>query len=146
MKISEYGLNLIKHLEGLRLQAYQCSAGVWTIGYGHTSGVHPGDIIDEAQADIFLRQDVAASESTVMHFVTAALSQHQFDALVSFVFNLGSGNFAASTLLKKLNAGDYAGAADEFPRWVHAAGKPLLGLVRRREAERNLFMAGHLPV
>ncbi|QGG11663.1 lysozyme [Enterobacter cancerogenus] len=146
MKISEHGLNLIKHFEGLRLQAYQCSAGVWTIGYGHTCGVRPGDIIDEAQAGIFLRQDVAASESTVMRFVTTALNQHQFDALVSFVFNLGSGNFAASTLLKKLNASDYAGAADEFPRWVHAAGKPLLGLVRRREAERNLFMDVNLLV
>lgn len=146
MQLSEYGLNLIKHVEGLSLQAYQCSAGVWTIGYGHASGVSPGDIIDEAQADIFLRQDVAASESTVMRFVTVALSQHQFDALVSFVFNLGSGNFAASTLLKRLNAGDYSGAAEEFPRWVHAGGKPLSGLVRRREAERKLFMEGHLPV
>jgi Phage-related lysozyme (muraminidase) len=146
MKTSELGLNLIKHFEGLRLQAYQCSAGVWTVGYGHTSGVHPGDIIDEVQAGIFLRNDIAASESTVMRFVTVALSQHQFDALVSFVFNLGSGNFATSTLLRKLNAGDYAVAAEEFPRWVHAGGKPLMGLVRRREAERNLFMYGYLPV
>lgn len=146
MKISKHGLNLIKHLEGLRLQAYQCSAGKWTIGYGHTSGVYPGDIIDEAQASIFLRQDVAESENTVIRFVTVALNQHQFDALVSFVFNLGSGNFAASTLLRKLNASDYAGAAEEFSRWFHADGKPRSGLVRRREAERNLFMAGHLPV
>lgn len=140
MKISMYGLNLIKKFEGLSLQAYQCSAGVWTIGYGHTRGVRPGDIIDEAQAGIFLRRDVAASESTVMRFVTVVLNQHQFDALVSFVFNLGSGNFAASTLLRKLNAGDYAGAADEFPRWVHAGGKSLPGLVRRRAAERTLFL------
>ncbi|WP_337013686.1 lysozyme [Pantoea sp. AS142] len=146
MKISEHGLNLIKSFEGLRLQAYQCSAGVWTIGYGHTAGVLPGDITDEVQADIFLRNDIAASESTVMRLVAVALNQHQFDALVSFVFNLGSGNFAASTLLKKLNAGDYAGAAEEFSRWIHAGGKPLSGLVRRREAERKLFMAGHLPV
>lgn len=144
MKISEHGLNLIKHLEGLCLQAYQCSAGVWTIGYGHTRGVRPGDIIDEAQACIFLRQDVAASESTVMRFVTAALNQHQFDALVSFVFNLGSGNFAASTLLKKLNAGDYAGAADELLRRIHAGGKSLPGLARRREAERTLFLDEHM--
>jgi lysozyme len=146
MKISVHGLNLIKRFEGLRLQAYQCSAGVWTIGYGHTSGVRPGDIIDEAQAGIFLRRDVAASENIVRRFVTVALNQHQFDALVSFVFNLGSGNFAASTLLRKLNASDYAGAAEEFSRWVHADGKPLPGLVRRREAERHLFMTGHLSV
>lgn len=142
MKISENGLNLIKQFEGLRLQAYQCSAGVWTVGYGHTAGVRPGDIIDEVQAGIFLRQDVAASESTVMKFVTVALRQHQFDALVSFVFNLGSGNFAASTLLKKLNAKDYNGAADQFLRWVYAGGEPISGLLRRRNAERELFIKG----
>ena len=139
MKISEHGLDLIKHFEGLRLQAYQCSAGVWTIGYGHTSGVRPGDILDEAKAGILLRQDVAASESTVMHFVTVALNQHQFDALVSFVFNLGSGNFAASTLLKKLNAGDYSGAADEFMHWIYVKGTRVCGLIRRRQAEYSLF-------
>lgn len=145
MKTSERSLNLIKHLEGLRLQAYQCSAGVWTIGYGHTAGVRPGDIIDEVQAGIFLRQDVAASECTVMRLVTVALSQHQFDALVSFVFNTGNGNFAASTLLKKLNAGDYNGAADELLRWIHAGGKSLPGLVARREAERTLFLTLSVP-
>jgi len=144
MKTSERGLNLIKHLEGLRLQAYQCSSGVWTIGYGHTAGVRPGDIVDEVQAGIFLRQDVAASECTVMRLVTVALSQHQFDALVSFVFNLGAGNFRTSTLLKKLNAGDYSGAADEFSCWINAGGKPLPGLARRREAERSLFLTRDL--
>jgi lysozyme len=146
MKISEHGLCLIKHFEGLRLQAYRCSAGVWTIGYGHTVGVHPGDVIDELQADVLLLQDVAQAARTVNQLVNAPLNQNQFDALISFVFNTGSGNFAASTLLKKLNDGDYSGAADEFSRWVHAGGESLPGLVRRREAERILFMDGHLPV
>lgn len=140
MKLSEQGLDLIKHFEGLRLQAYQCSASVWTIGYGHTANVRPGDIIDEEQAGHLLCQDVTASEEAVIRLVRVSLSQHQFDALVSFVFNLGSGNFATSTLLKKLNAGDYIGAAEEFSRWVNAGGKKLLGLVRRRDAERQLFL------
>lgn len=142
MKVSEHGLHLIKHFEGLRLQAYQCSAGVWTVGYGHRSG----DVIDEAQAASFLREDIAESESAVNSLVKAPLKQNQFDALVSFVFNLGSGNFHSSTLLKKLNAGDYAGTADELLRWVHAGGQRLPGLVRRREAERNLFIGWSLPV
>lgn len=146
MRISEYGLNLIKHFEGLRLQAYQCSAGVWTVGYGHTADVRSGDVIDEAQAGILLLRDVAASEKTVRQHVKVPLSQGQFDALVSFVFNLGRGNFRTSALLRKLNAGDYAGAANELPRWVHAGGLRLPGLVRRREAERNLFMGGSVSI
>lgn len=140
MKLSEHGLNLIKHMEGLRLQAYQCSAGVWTVGYGHTADVRSGDVIDEAQAVLFLLEDIAESENAVTCLVKVPLKQNQFDALVSFVFNLGIGNFAASTLLRKLNAGDYTGAADEFLRWVHAGGNFLPGLARRREAERSLFL------
>lgn len=138
--MSKQGLELIKHFEGLRLAAYKCSAGVWTIGYGHTGGVNPGDIIDEITAESLLRKDVAVSESAVSRLVSVPLNQHQFDALVSFVFNLGAGNFRTSTLLKKLNAGDYSGAADEFSRWINAGGKPLPGLARRREAERLLFL------
>ena len=140
MKLSANGLNLIKQLEGLRLQAYQCSAGVWTIGYGHTTGVLSGDIIDEAQAEVFLREDIVDPEDTVNRLVTVPLGQNQFDALTSFVFNLGSGNFRSSTLLRKLNAGDYNGAADELLRWIHAGGKSLPGLVRRRDIERKLFI------
>jgi lysozyme len=139
MNISETGLNLIKHFEGLRLRAYHCSANVWTIGYGHTGGVRPGDVITAEEADAFLRQDVAEAESSVSRDVRIPLTQHQFDALVSFVFNLGAGNFSTSTLLRKLNAGDYTGAADEFLRWVNAGRKIQAGLVRRREAEKNLF-------
>lgn len=144
MKTSEKGLELIKHFEGLRLQAYQCSAYVWTIGYGHTAGVQPGDSVTTKQADSLLRQDIEESERSIAHYVTVPLNHCQFDALVSFTFNLGAGNFRTSTLLKKLNAGDYSGAADEFSRWINAGGKPLPGLVRRREAERLLFLTRDL--
>ncbi|WP_337013859.1 lysozyme [Pantoea sp. AS142] len=139
MKISASGLNLIKQFEGLRLQAYQCSARVWTIGYGHTAGVEPGDIITAEQADALLLEDVLEAERSVSRYISAPLTQHQFDALVSFTFNVGSGNLRTSTLLKKLNTGDYSGAAGEFLRWVNASGKKLPGLVRRREAEKTLF-------
>lgn len=139
MKIGEKGLELIKHFEGLRLRAYQCSAHVWTIGYGHTAGVRPGDEISTEQADAFLKQDIAESERSVGRYVAVPLTNCQFDALVSFTFNLGSGNLRTSTLLKKLNSGDYAGAASEFLRWVNAGGERLPGLARRREAEKALF-------
>ncbi|WP_434525611.1 lysozyme [Photorhabdus asymbiotica] len=139
MKLSEKGFELIKHFEGLRLHAYQCSANVWTIGYGHTAGVRLGDVINAEEADIFLHRDVADAERTVNNAVSVSINQHQFDALVSFVFNLGAGNFRSSVLLKKLNAGDYAGAAGELLRWVNAGGQKLAGLVRRREAEKMLF-------
>lgn len=141
MKTSEKGLELIKHFEGLRLQAYQCSAHVWTIGYGHTAGVQPGDSVTTEQADSLLRQDIEESERSIARYVTVPLNSCQFDALASFTFNLGAGNLRASTLLKKLNAGNYSGAAEEFPRWVSAGGKKLPGLVRRREAEKALFEA-----
>ncbi|ECF6053861.1 TPA: lysozyme [Salmonella enterica subsp. enterica serovar Ball] len=140
MKIGINGLNLIKEFEGLRLQAYKCPSDIWTIGYGHTAGIGPDDVITEAQAISLLCQDVAASERAVNQYTHVLLTQNQFDALVSFVFNLGVGSFRTSTLLKKLNAGDYDGAAREFGRWIHAGGKALPGLVRRREAERALFL------
>jgi len=140
MKTGINGLNIIKEFEGLRLQAYKCPADRWTIGYGHTAGVSANDVITEAQATSLLCQDVAESERAVNHYVHGPLTQNQFDALVSFVFNLGVGNFRTSTLLKKLNAGDNDGAAQEFGRWIHAGGKALPGLVRRRAAERALFL------
>lgn len=141
MKISTNGIELIKRFEGLRLTAYRCSAGVLTIGYGHTTGVKPGDKITGQQADAFLHEDVLVAEITVNTNVTTRLNQNQFDALVSFVFNLGMGNFVKSTLLKKLNTADYAGAADEFPRWVYAGKTELPGLIRRRTADRDLFLS-----
>ncbi|UIA94555.1 lysozyme (plasmid) [Erwinia tracheiphila] len=141
MQISDSGIMLIKNFEGLCLTAYQCSAHVWTIGYGHTAGVKPGDTITEGQAEQFLRDDLDQFEAAVYRLVNVTLSQHQFDALVSFTFNLGEGNLKNSTLLKKLNAGDYSGAAEEFPRWNRADGRVVEGLTRRRLAERDMFLA-----
>ncbi|BEO35863.1 hypothetical protein SMQE32_48000 (plasmid) [Serratia marcescens] len=140
MKTGINGFNLIKEFEGLRLHTYKCPADRWTIGYGHTADVSANDVITEAQAISLLYQDVAESERAVNKYVHVPLTQNQFDALVSFVFNLGVGSFRTSTLLKKLNTGDYDDAAQEFGRWIHAGGKALPGLVRRREAERALFL------
>lgn len=139
-KITEEGLDLIKQFEGLRLEAYQCSAGVWTIGYGHTLGVQEGDTISEVDADDFLAEDIGWAESEISRGVRVPISDNQFSALVSLVFNIGKGAFRASTLLKKLNDGEYDEAADEFLRWNKVHGKTLAGLTRRREAERELFL------
>lgn len=141
MQISNGGLDLIKYFEGLETSAYRCPAGVWTIGYGHTYGVKSGDTCTLRQAEEFLKADCRVAEIVVETNVKAPLSQYQFDALVSFVFNLGAGNFVKSTLLKKLNAGDYEGAASEFGRWVNTGGVPLDGLHKRRAAERELFLS-----
>jgi GH24 family phage-related lysozyme (muramidase) len=137
--LSQRGLDLIKGFEGLRLKAYQDSAGVWTIGYGHTSGVRPGQQISQAQAEQYLRSDVKWAEQAVRDNVKVPISQQQFDALTSFTFNLGAGALKDSTLLKKLNQGNYAGAQAEFGKWVHAGGQRLEGLVRRRAEEARLF-------
>jgi len=142
MKISEKGLNLIKQFEGLRLEAYLCSAGVPTIGYGHTRGVKLGQTITQEQADAFLSEDIHEFELAVQRLVFVPITQNQFDALVSFVFNVGIGNLKKSTLLKKLNEGDVVGAANEFNKWVFAGGKKLKGLQRRRDKERLLFLTG----
>lgn len=141
MQISKAGLDLIKQFEGLYLNAYRCPAGVPTIGYGHTAGVAMGQTITQQQADDYLRRDVRQLERAVARLVTVPLTQGQFDALVSFAFNLGEGALAQSTLLRLLNAGDYAGAAAQFDRWNKAGGRVLPGLVRRRAAERALFEA-----
>lgn len=141
MHISKAGLDLIKQFEGLYLQAYRCPAGVPTIGYGHTAGVAMGQTITQQHADDYLRRDVRQFERAVARLVTVPLTQGQFDALVSFAFNLGEGALAQSTLLRLLNAGDYAGAAAQFDRWNKAGGRVLPGLVRRRAAERALFEA-----
>lgn len=139
---SQKGIDLIKSFEGCRLTAYQDSVGVWTIGYGHTAGVYQGMKITEEQAESYLRSDLSTSESAVNNYVTYAINQNQFDALVSFTFNLGSGSLKNSTLLKKLNAGDIEGAANEFDKWVYAGGVALEGLVKRRAAEKELFLYG----
>ncbi len=146
MRISDKGISLIKQFEGLRLTAYQDSVGVWTIGYGWTQPVdgkpiRPGMTIKEETAERLLRTGLVGYESDVSKLVKVKLTQGQFDALVSFAYNLGPLPLSTSKLLKKLNTGDYAGAADEFPRWNMAGGKVLPGLTRRREAERALFLS-----
>jgi len=142
MKISEYGLDLIKHFEGLELEAYQCAAGVWTIGYGHTKGVQPGDQWSESHANHMLEVELEEYENYVNTAVTVPLSQNQFDALVSWVYNLGNGNLTSSTMLKVLNSGDYDGVPAQILRWNKAGGKVLEGLTRRRQAEADMFV-GH---
>ncbi|MDE1714955.1 lysozyme (plasmid) [Chromobacterium amazonense] len=141
MQTSANGINLIKQFEGLRLAAYQDSVGVWTVGYGHTSpDVKPGLRISNEQAEQLLRQDLARFEKGVGRLVKAPISQNQFDALVSFSYNLGLGSLQSSTLLRLLNQGDYQGAAGQFPRWDRAGGQVLAGLTHRRLAERDLFL------
>ena len=142
MNTSQRGIDLVKQFEGLSLVAYPDPATngpPWTIGYGHTRGVTRGMKITAAQAVDFLRQDLRDAEIEIERSVSVDLCQHQFDALASLIFNIGGRAFRDSTLRKKLNAGDQKGAAEEFDRWVFAAGKKLTGLVRRRAAERKLF-------
>jgi lysozyme len=139
-KLSEHGAEFIAGFEGFRANAYWDSWGkVWTIGYGHTSGVEQGQKVSKKQALNLLEKDAANAATAVRDLVHVSLTQNQFDALVSFVFNLGAGSLAESTLLKKLNKGNYKGAAKEFVKWNHAGGVVLAGLTRRREAEAALF-------
>ena len=139
MKTGEAGLELIRKFEGCRLQAYQDSVGIWTIGYGCTTDVEPGQIITQAEAEQRLMEDLRDAETCVSAAVTVPLTEHEFDALVAFVFNLGCKQFRGSTLLRKLNASDYNGAALEFRRWDKAGGQVLAGLTRRMAAEERLF-------
>lgn len=139
-KTSPKGIDLIKQFEGFRRNAYQDSAGVWTIGYGHTRTARQGMIISRTQGEELLKKDLVRFEKAVRDRVTVPLNQNQFDALISLAFNIGVGAFGGSTLLKRLNQGDYNGAANEFKRWVHAGGRRLKGLVNRREKERQLFL------
>ncbi|ULH10794.1 lysozyme [Serratia marcescens] len=146
MKTSTNGMNLIKKFEGCRLTAYQDSIGVWTIGYGWTQPINgkpvtQGMTITQQQADELLQQGVVQYEQGITKAVTVEINQNQFDALVSFSYNLGINALNSSTLLKKLNGSDYNGAANEFLRWNKAGGKVLPGLTRRREAERKLFLS-----
>ncbi len=153
MKTSAAGLAEIKRSEGVRLTAYRDAVGIWTIGYGHTTAagaprVAPGLTITQAQADAILARDIALFERGVESAVKVPLTQGQFDALVSFSFNLGVGALRKSTLLKKLNAGDYVGAAAEFARWNRAGGSVLKGLTFRRAREAAMFRGtgpGALP-
>jgi GH24 family phage-related lysozyme (muramidase) len=134
------GLRLIKSFEGLRLKAYKDAVGIWTIGYGTTSNVYPGMAIPQQRAEELLQEDLKRFESAINQLVKVPLNADQFSALVALTYNIGENAFASSTLLQKLNSGDTEGAADEFLKWVYAGGRVLGGLVRRRNAERALFL------
>ena len=135
-------LELIKKYEGLRLKAYLCPAGIPTIGYGHTHNVKLGDVCTQQQADEWLHDDFMEAIGDVKAVVKVPLTDNQLDALGSFVFNLGVRKLIQSTLLKKLNSGNYEGAAQEFDKWVFAAGNKLDGLIARRAAEKEIFLRG----
>ncbi len=148
-RISEQGLSLVKEFEGLFLKAYLCPAGIPTIGYGHTKNVSKYDVsagrtISKSRAEDLLRMDLANAEKAVEQLVKVQVTQNQFDALVSFVFNCGAGNFKKSTLLRKLNNGEYSAVYGELQRWTKAKvdGKmvDLKGLIRRRRAEGELWL------
>lgn len=144
MRMSENGKRILKNFEGLKLCAYRCTSGIWTIGYGHTGiTVKSGDIITEAAANEFFEQDIKFFENAVNTLVTVKLNQNQFDALVSFCFNVGIGKegFAGSTMRMLLNRGEYTKAANQFLRWVYSGGKISEGLRRRRIKERELFLS-----
>jgi lysozyme len=133
------GQTVIKEFESLRLTAYRCPARVWTIGWGHTRTAKPGMVITPAQAQKLFESDCFDAENRVSRHVLVPLNPNQYDALVSFAFNVKYDPFVKSTLVRKLNAGDYEGAAREFSRWKYANGKEMPGLVRRRKMERELF-------
>lgn len=144
-KINTETLGLIKEFEGLELSAYKDPVGIWTIGYGHTAAAglpHPkaGMKLTEKEATDLLLRDLTIYENAVRTQVKVPLNDNQYGSLVSFTYNVGPGNFAKSTLLKKLNAKDYTGAANEFAKWNKAKGKVLNGLTRRRAAEKKLFL------
>jgi lysozyme len=144
MKASVDAYQLIKQFEGLRLEAYLCPAGIWTIGYGHTSDVSPNSFITIQEADDYLHRDVASVEMQ-LNKLNLSLSQCQWDAIVSFVFNVGIGNFKASTLLAKIRINpDDNSIMDEFLRWVYANGKVMRGLQKRRLAEMKLYFSDKL--
>ena len=146
MVVSLFGVDLICGFEGERLTAYDDGVGVWTIGFGTT--VYPngikvkkGDTCTEAQAKTYMAYDLKKFESAVNNAVKIPLNQNQFDALVSLAYNIGTGAFSKSTLVKKLNANDIRGAADQFDVWVNAGGKRMQGLVNRRAKEKALFLS-----
>ncbi len=151
MKISERGIGLLKSFEGLELEAYQDIAGIWTIGYGHTGDdVEPGMRISEREAEGLLRKDLRSREDAVDNLASVALNQNEFDALVSFIYNVGANAFGGSTARKRLNRGDRMGAADALTWWnkatVGGVLREVFGLTRRRAAERALFLTPTNPI
>lgn len=145
--VNKAGEDLIKQWEGLKLKAYLDTGNVWTIGYGHTTAggkpaVHEGMTITKEQADEILRRDLDWAEKAVERLVKVPLSDNQFGALVSFTYNLGEAQVAGSTLLKKLNKGQYDAVPGELSKWVYDNGKKVKGLVNRRAAEAGLWVKG----
>ena len=139
MEMSRVGIELIKQFEGCRLKAYKDAVGVWTIGYGHTVDVKEGIEISQHQAGVIFEVDLYEYEGYINKYVQVPLTQNQFDALVSWVYNLGVGNLQSSTMLRVLNEGKYSEVSYQIKRWNKAGGKVLRGLIRRREAEADLF-------
>jgi lysozyme len=139
MNLGYNGTKILKFFEGCRLTAYQDSVGVWTIGYGHTKGVHAGMSITQEEAEQMLLIELEEYEGYIEKYVVVPLTQNQFDALIVWVYNLGPTNLRRSTLLKELNSGNYTAAGKEITKWNKAGGKVLAGLVKRREAEAELF-------
>lgn len=142
MHISQAGIDFIKQFEGCRLKAYQDVVGVWTIGYGHTGAeVQSGLSISQEQAEAYLRDDLNKVCNSISPAIKVSVNENQFAALVSFAYNVGCYALIHSTLLRKVNADDYEGAACEFVRWDHAGGQVVPGLHKRRMAEADLFRA-----
>lgn len=143
--ICQKAVDLVKNFEGKYLKTYRCPAGVLTIGYGHTGAdVTLGMVITEQEAEILLQNDLTHAASVVARMVHIDLDANQFGALASFVFNVGEGAFQNSTMLRDINAGNFDDAAQQFGRWVHGGGNVLPGLVRRRDAERMLFLSQYV--
>jgi len=140
MNLTKAGLDLIKEFEGCQLKAYLCPANVWTIGWGHTGDVKSGQVITQAKADSLLVTDMAIYVAGVNKLAGVPVNQNEFDALVSFAYNCGVEALASSTMLKLIHDRKFVQASLEFAKWNKGAGKVLAGLVRRREAERHLFM------
>ncbi len=139
MNISKEGIDLIKHFEGCRLEAYEDAVGVPTIAYGRIKDVKMGDSCTQAQAEAWLDEELHEYEGYINDAVTVALTQNQFDSLVSWVYNLGPSNLKSSTMLKVLNKEQYADVPEQIQRWNKAGGKVLKGLTKRRNAEALLF-------
>lgn len=139
-QINEAGLKLIKEFEGCSLVAYQDAAGIWTIGYGCTHDVSPGMTITAEEAESRLRKYADATAVQVQNLLKWAVNDNQFSAIGVFAYNVGCGNLQKSTLLNCVNTGHLEDAAEEFLRWVKVAGIPSDGLLRRRKAERELFL------
>ena len=140
MATSPAGRALIESFEGLRTESYQDTGGIWTLGYGHVQGACEGNTCTPEQADAWLAEDLAMTEAGVNAAVAEPINQNQFDSLISLAFNIGLGAFRSSTLLKLLNSGNPALAAQQFVRWDQVNGKPSDGILRRRQAEAALFL------